>query len=174
MQLASTCTPFIDKAERSVSSILEKAVAEEKNRVYVNVLSEVKAFIKNFRRFLTKFKMVEEAYSSLRYGRVCFRWVYAENGNIISLVRLESGLSMLFTGEQLRISYNDRSISLSEVPKIGITVNQYNDLINLEDEEEVTMKRSLLLDTIATINNQIEKAIENIELCARYVRSKVG
>lgn len=154
--------------------MIEKAVAEEKSKTYINVISEVKAFIVNFKKLLNTLKTLEELYPDLRYGRLCFRWVYAENGDNISLVRLESGLSMLFTGDQLRVSYGDRSISISEALKLGLVINQYSDMINLEDEEEVTTKRSILLDVIATIGSQIEKATENLGLCIKYAKLRIS
>lgn len=174
MRFASACRPFIERAEKVASRIIERAVAEEKNKTYINVVSEVKAFITNFKRLLSTLKTLEELYPDLKYGRMCFRWIYAENSDIISLVRLESGLSMLFTGDQLRISYDGKSISLSEALRLGIIINQYNDTVNLENEEEVTTKRSIILDVIATINSQIEKAIENLGLCIKYSRFKVS
>jgi hypothetical protein len=172
MKFASVCEPFIEKVERAIARIVDEAVSADKSRVYINTVSEVKSFIKNFKGFLNTLKLVEEHFPDLKVGRPCFRWVYVEDANNIALTRLEHGLSMIFTGDYLRITYNDRSLTLYGIPRIGIKVNEYTDEISLEDEENVVTKRSLIVDVINIIRSELEKSIENLSLCIKYVKLK--
>lgn len=174
MKFASACRPFIERIEKILTRVVNEAVTADKSKIYINTISEIKSFIESFKIFLGTVKLLEEFFPDMKVGRPCFRWIYSEEANVISLVRLESSLSMIFTGELLRITYNDKSITLYESPRISITLNQYNDDINLEDEDNVTIKRSLILNVISTIRDRIEKSIENLSLCVKYVRVKSG
>lgn len=173
MKLASSCTKFVDIAEKNIDRILNRAISEEKSRIYINVLSDVKAFIRNMRIFINTLKNLEDFFPDLRYGRICFRWIYAEHGNIISLVKLEPKLSISFAGDRLKISCNSRAVTLYSTSSIGFIVNQYNDTLDLGNEEDVISKRSLLLDAIAITSQYIEKAIENLNLCIKYAKHRV-
>lgn len=174
MKFASVCQPLVERVEKSLTRVLDEAVASEKSKTYINVVSEVKAFIKSLKVFLGVLKSLEELYPDLKSGRMCFRWVYAENENIVSLVRLESGLSMIYTGEYLKITYDDKVVTLYEIPRLGVVVNQYSDEVELENEDDVVTKRSPLLDALNSIRTQIEKATENLGLCIKYAKLGVS
>ncbi|MEM1644393.1 MAG: hypothetical protein QXL96_00755 [Ignisphaera sp.] len=174
MKFTSVCQPLIERAEKSLTKVLDEAVASEKSKTYINVVSEVKTFIKSLKVFLGVLKSLEELYPDLRSGRMCFRWIYAENENIVSLVRLESGLSMIYTGEYLRVTYDDKAITLYGIPRLNVIVNQYSDEVNLENEDEVITKRGPLLDALSSIKTQIEKATENLGLCIKYAKLRVS
>lgn len=173
MRFASSCIPFIEKAERNISHVLDKALSEKKDKTYIGIISELKAFTKNVKRFLTIIKTLESFYPNLRHGRVCFKWIYTEIDDILSFIRLEPALTLLFTGNSLRITYDDRTLTMHEQPRINISINQYNDVIDLLNEEEVITKRSLISNSIVSMNQQIEKAIENLGLCIKYIRHKI-
>lgn len=174
MKFASVCQPLIERAERSLTRLLDEAIASEKSKTYINVVSEVKAFVKSFKVFLGTLRTLEELYPDLKSGRMCFKWIYAENNNVVSLVRLESGLSLIYTGEYIKITYNDKVLTLHEIPRLSIVVNQYSDEVNLENEDEVITKRSSLLDALNSIKTQVEKATENLSSCIKYVKLRVS
>jgi len=174
MRLAHSCQPFIERVEKTVTRIVDEAVSADKSRTYINAVSEIKSFIESLKVFLSTLKLLEELFPDLKVGRPCFRWVYAEEPSTISLARLESGLSIVYTSDYIRITYGDKSITLYELPHIGIKVNQYSDEIALEDEENIVTKRSLIIDAISVIRNQLEKSTENLNLCIKYTKLRTS
>ncbi|MEM1526086.1 MAG: hypothetical protein QW775_03420 [Ignisphaera sp.] len=174
MKFTLMCQPLIERIEKSLTRLLDEAVASEKSKIYINVVSEVKAFVKSFKVFLGTLRTLEELYPDLKSGRMCFKWIYAENDNAVSLVRLESGLSMIYTGEYIKITYNDKVLTLYEIPRLSVVINQYSDTINLDNEDEVVAKRSSLLDVLNSIKTQVEKATENLSICIKYVKLRIS
>uniref|UniRef100_A0A7C2V9X0 Uncharacterized protein n=1 Tax=Ignisphaera aggregans TaxID=334771 RepID=A0A7C2V9X0_9CREN len=172
MRFASSCQILVERADRAISRTLEGTKSEEKSKNYLNVLSEVRALIVTFRQFLSAVHALEEIYRDHKAGRVCFGWVYAENQNTLSLVKMETGLSILYTGNFIRITHKDRSLTITGSSKIGVKVNQYNDEIDLKNEEEVLAKRSIILEAVGSVRSQLEKATENIMLCVKQAKFK--
>lgn len=172
MRIAKTCIQFIDKVKRGLDELISKAISEEKSKLYQSVLTEIKSFIRNVENFMITLKNLEEYYPSLSSGRVCFRWIYSENNGILSIVKLEPRFSIVYAGDYLRISYNDRSVAIHGPTRISITVNQYKDDIDLTNEDDSVVKRSLILDAISEISKQLEKDVEIINICTKYARRR--
>ncbi|MEM0489836.1 MAG: hypothetical protein QXG46_05070 [Ignisphaera sp.] len=170
MKLASLCIPLLEKISRSIEAKIEKATSEERDKKYINVLSEIQSFIKQVREFMNALRNLETMYTDLNYGRICFRWMYAEYGSNISLVKFEPRLSILYTHDKLHISFDDRSVTLYEGLKIGFTVNTYSDVVDLDDEESVISKRSLILDAVSRVGESLIRSVANINLCIKYAR----
>lgn len=174
MKFASACQTFIERFERNVTRVVNEAIAADKSKIYINTLSEIKSFIENFKDLLQTLKLLEDLLPEQKAGRICFKWVYAEDANTLSLARLESGFSMIYTGEYLRITYDDKSITLYSTPRVGININKYQDEIDLTDEEGVEVKRSLVFNVISTLRDQISRSIENLNLCVKYIKLRSG
>ncbi|MEM1542277.1 MAG: hypothetical protein QW101_03930 [Ignisphaera sp.] len=167
--------PLLERMSRSVEVRIEKAASEERDKRYINTLSEIQSFIKQVREFMNALRNLETMYTDLTHGRICFRWIYTEYGSNISLVKLEPRLTILYTHDKLQtlyISFDDRSVILYEGLKIGFTVNTYSEVVDLNDEENVISKRSLILDAVSRVGENLTRSIANINLCIKYARYK--
>lgn len=172
MRLASTSIQLIDKISKLIDNRIERAVNEEKDKKYINTLSELQSFVSQIREFMTMLKSLENIYTDLSHGRICFRWIYSESGSNISLVKLEPRFSISYSYDRLSLSFDDRSITLYEGSKMRFIVNTYDFDIDLDNEEDVIIKRSLILDVISKISIFLERSINNINLCIKYARQR--
>lgn len=160
---------YINKVEQEVEAKLSRAIKEEENRRYTQTLSECLSLISVVKEFLKRFSAVEAQVSGLRCTRLCFRWIFGRDDNVVFLTKLKPKISISFDGAKVKISHGNITIAIS-TNEIEYSVNQLRDRAPLGQIYEVVNKSSLLLRVLGKTKSALTKYMDDFPKCAKVMR----
>ncbi len=162
----------IERIYDNVKNVLERAIDEEKDKRYIQTLTELTSFLSILRNFIKTCSYLDTIYKDTKYGRICGRWIYIENMSNISLVKLNPRTVISSDGFSIKVSYKDRTIVLSS-KELRFTVNNYSDKINLDDEDGIILKRSLMLNALGLLKSHINHVTNDFVICSKFARQQI-
>jgi len=162
----------IERIYGAVRNILERAIDEERDKRYIQTLTELTSFLSILKNFINTCTYLDTVYKDMKYGRICGRWIYTENINNIALVKLNPRTVISSDGFNIKVSYKNRTIVISG-KELRLTINNYNDVINLDDEDNIILKRSLILNAVGLLKSHINHITNDFVLCSKFVRQQL-
>lgn len=169
MMFSSTLSTAIERMYDSVRAVLSRATESERDKRYIQTLSEVASFLSVLREFVKTCSYLDNVYKDLRYGRVCSRWYYIEDGMNIALLKLKPRTVISYDGAFIKVSYGDREVAIGG-REVRYRVNNHVSTIRIDDERDVISKRSLLLEALGKLKSHIEHVTSDFVLCSKTVK----
>jgi len=172
MMIANGFGKPIERIYETLRSMLERAIDEERDKRYVQTLAELTSFLSILKNFVNSCAYLDTVYRDIKYGRICGRWIYTENvNNNIALVKLNPRTVISSDGLNIKVSYKNRTVILSG-GELRLTINNYNDVINLNDENNVVQKRSLILNVVGSLKSHINHVTNDFIMCSKFVKQQ--
>lgn len=162
----------IGRIYEAIKNVLERAIDEEKDKGYIQTLTELTSFLSILKNFIKTCTYLDTVYKDMKYGRICGRWIYTENMNNIALVKLNPRTVISSDGFSIKVSYRDRTIMISS-KELRFTVNNYSDIVNLDDEDNIILKRSLILNAVGLLKSHITHITNDFVVCSKFIRQQI-
>lgn len=171
MNISNTILQYTNNLHKEFDEKLDKAIREGANREYIQVLSELVSFISSLKKFLNNASLLDNLYSDIKSGRVCFQWFYTEDKTRISLVRFNPLVTTAYDGTSVSINFNGKGISIH-----GNTIEYYIDslkeTLSLNEINNIMVRKSLLLNVLGTLKTVLQHYMDDFIKCSKMSRSK--
>ncbi len=171
MMIANGFGTTIERVYGVVRNVLEKAINEKRDKRYIQTLTEIISFLSILKNFINTCTYLDIVYKDMEYGRVCGRWIYTENMNNIALVKLNPRTVISSNGFSIKVSYKNKTIVILG-KELRLTINNYRDVINLDDEDNVILRRSLILDAVGMLKSHIGHVTNDFIVCSKFARQQ--
>ncbi len=159
---------YVTSINQSLLSLIKSMARSEKvSKAYRDLVSDLQSTIALIKKFLGLAYCIEKNLPNKH--RLCHRWFLTEHGTVVSLVKLEPRITLLYDGSRLRVTYNARELEI-EGNIVRFRVNNYRGEVNIRDESDALDKRSLLKEVNGVVKSIITHVIPDMELCIKEHR----
>ncbi|MCS7111352.1 MAG: hypothetical protein N3D82_03805 [Ignisphaera sp.] len=171
MNISNTILQHTDNLYKEINERLDRAVREGASKEYVQILSELVSFISSLRKFLVNASVLDNIHSSVKSGKVCFQWLYTEDGAHISLVKFDPLVTVAYDNARIYVGFNEKGVGIHG-NTIEYHINSLKEVVSLNEIGTIIVKKSLVLDTLGTLKTVLQHFMEDFIKCSRTFKVK--
>jgi hypothetical protein len=169
MNITNSILKYINNLYEQFSERLDRTIREDANKEYIQILSELISFIAILRKFLNSASMLDNLYTDIKSGRVCFQWLYTEDNDFVSLVRFDPRINISYNNNRIYIGFNDRGINIY-TNVIEYYINSLKEAIALNDINSLIARKSLIFNVLGALKAELQHFEEDFIKCTKMVK----
>uniref|UniRef100_A0A7J3QG88 Uncharacterized protein n=1 Tax=Ignisphaera aggregans TaxID=334771 RepID=A0A7J3QG88_9CREN len=169
MNITNSILRYVNNLHEQFSEKLDRAVREDTSKEYIQILSELISFIVILRKFLNNASMLDNLYTDVKSGRVCFQWLYTEDNDFVSLVRFDPRINISYNNNRIYIGFNNKGINIY-ANVIEYYINSLKEAIDLNDINSLISRKSLIFNILGTLKAELQHFEEDFIKCAKMVK----
>ncbi len=171
MNISNTILQHTNNLHKEIDERLDRALREGANKEYIQILSELVSFISSLKKFLNNASLLDNLYSNVKSGRVCFQWFYTEDKTSISLVKFDPLVAIAYNGTSIYMNFNEKGISIHS-NTIEYHINSLKETLSLNEINNIIARKSLLLNILGTLKTVLQHYMDDFIKCSKTFRTK--
>lgn len=171
LDISNTILRYTDNLYKEIDERFDRAVREGASRDYTQILSELLSFVSFLRKFLNSVSVLDSVYRDLKSGRICFRWLYTEDGAHISIVKLNPLIVISYGVMGIHVGFGEKGITIHG-SSIRYNVNKLEETLPVNDISSIVARKSLILDVLGTLKTVLQHSVDDFIKCSKMLRTK--